>query len=332
MLSLSEIKSIINEDNTNLGGLSTSNNINKWSFYKPVPVNTYSRVTDFEIKSVDDGFDLPNLVGDFEDAIKLIEQDRVYFGYSTNPPYRIGDFINYDPIAEPWFNLSSVITGSTLEITPNQPQQFDLIQSFETGLQFDNYGYILYNPNITYYWNGGNIIPTSNIVSNTYTIYPCLSNAEFQNHLYNPSTSSHLRFLLLESNKNTVQVVNTQPSVFDNIVVTVIWNSGGYNLGECAFRGSVQITSDRSLYLRILNNNDETAESQMYYQQVNNVTLYDSDMQFTNWTSSREFARIDIRLECQGQTEDIFVFVDDPSELPISKTFVYNGSYYEEES
>lgn len=330
MPSVSEIKNLLNESTLDLGSLCKSRNINKWSFYKPVPVDTYSRVTDSEIYSVDCGFNLPDFVGNFDDILKMIELDRTEFGYFTNPPYRLGDFINYNKVAEPWFNLSSVVTGQTLEITLNQPQYLDTIKNFYTAQQFDASGYILYNPSITYYINERDVVSTTNILSNTYTIYPCLSNAGSEPHLYNQSTASQLRFLLLESNKNTVEIINTQPSVFDNVVVRVIWNSGGYVLGNCSFRGEIQITTDRTINLTIRNNNEETAESQMYNREVNNVTLTHDNLEFTDWTTSSDFARLTITLDCEGYTAEILVFVDETTELPISKTFVYNGGRYEE--
>lgn len=110
--SIYDIKDTLGESSYSLQGLCTSNNINKWSFYKPINSNKIDTLSNNDFYDVNDGFIL---------SIYSSPQQMVYALQNANntnlwayddrdAPYRLLDFEGYNHYAESMFNLE--FTGS----------------------------------------------------------------------------------------------------------------------------------------------------------------------------------------------------------------------------
>ena len=88
-----------------VGTLCSSSLINKWSKYKPVRYNTTSPITDSQIKEVNYGFDIANMVK--TDAVSAASINWNYLKPlgGANSPYRLGDFRSYEHTATHVYDL-----------------------------------------------------------------------------------------------------------------------------------------------------------------------------------------------------------------------------------
>lgn len=117
-LRISDIADYIDESSNDLGTLSRSNHINKWSFRKPVNHSSLVALNDIQLYSINDGF---NLIyhDNVSDMLSNINNDWSYS--ERNAPFRMSDFYNYDKDATEWFQLTFVNNsfgrvGETLRI------------------------------------------------------------------------------------------------------------------------------------------------------------------------------------------------------------------------
>lgn len=105
MISITNIQNITGETAKDIGTLCQSNNINKWSFYKPVNHSKLSRLTDEDIKSANDGFNL-HTWSTWYQCLNNRSYDWTYVDRTA--PFRMGDFIEYNPYSQPWFQMECI--------------------------------------------------------------------------------------------------------------------------------------------------------------------------------------------------------------------------------
>lgn len=106
MISISDIQNKIEEAAKDIGTLSKSSNINKWSFYKPVNHSKLSRLNDSDFSSANDGFNL-HTWSTWYQCLNNRSYDWTYVDRTA--PYRMGDFIGYNHNNRtPWFQMECV--------------------------------------------------------------------------------------------------------------------------------------------------------------------------------------------------------------------------------
>ena len=106
MISISDIQNKIEEAAKDIGTLSKSSNINKWSFYKPVNHSKLSRLNDSDFSSANDGFNL-HTWSTWYQCLNNRSYDWTYIDRTA--PYRMGDFIGYNHNNRtPWFQMECV--------------------------------------------------------------------------------------------------------------------------------------------------------------------------------------------------------------------------------
>lgn len=111
MISVTDISKLLNEKTVYIDSLSQSNNINKWSFYKPVNNTKLSRLNDSDFYSANDGFNL-HAWSTWYDCLNNRNYDWKY--KDRTAPFRLGDFIGYNHNnRNPWFQMDCA-QGSTV--------------------------------------------------------------------------------------------------------------------------------------------------------------------------------------------------------------------------
>lgn len=116
MISISDIQNKIGETAKDIGTLCQSNNINKWSFYKPVNHSKLSRLNDSDFSSANDGFNL-HTWSTWYQCLNNRSYDWTYIDRTA--PYRMGDFIGYNHNNRtPWFQMECA-QGSTVYADSN---------------------------------------------------------------------------------------------------------------------------------------------------------------------------------------------------------------------
>ena len=105
MNKISEVRQALGENSNSLSILSTSNNVNKWSFHKPIQYRKATALTDEEINSKNCGF--YNFV--FNMPFDLIHNIGEVWKYEKPSSYfRLSDFKYYDHNAERWYILEEL--------------------------------------------------------------------------------------------------------------------------------------------------------------------------------------------------------------------------------
>ena len=105
MNKISEVRQALGENSNSLSILSTSNNVNKWSFHKPIQYRKATALTDEEINSKNCGF--YNFV--FNTPFDLIHNVGEVWKYEKPSSYfRLSDFRNYNHNAERWYILEEL--------------------------------------------------------------------------------------------------------------------------------------------------------------------------------------------------------------------------------
>lgn len=150
----SDVKTVISEKTYNVGGLCTSNNINRWALHKPVSYPTNAKITIDQIKSVHCGLtprQITGVIGGFVDnggadyteiSVEDITNQCLPWSYAkptggASSPYRLGDFDDYNHSALPcdkgWkdvtFNLTKLeeIVDTDITFTAGTyPEEFVL--------------------------------------------------------------------------------------------------------------------------------------------------------------------------------------------------------------
>lgn len=126
MIGISNISQTLGEDSYDLGTLCRSDNINKWSFRKPVNLNKLAPLTNQDFYSVNSGFNLYS----YNSPQQLLYEAQnpqlsTLWDYSPRTaPFRLGDFFEYDHYADPMFTLEWVSdsygpVGTSLRFSSN---------------------------------------------------------------------------------------------------------------------------------------------------------------------------------------------------------------------
>ena len=98
MTSIKNIRNILTEITWSLGLLCKSNNINKWSFRKPVNSDKLTKLTDSELYNINDGFNLYTFNTPQAMLYELQHENvsRIWKYEERTEPYRLGDFEGYN--------------------------------------------------------------------------------------------------------------------------------------------------------------------------------------------------------------------------------------------
>ena len=185
MNKISEVRQALGENSNSLSILSTSNNVNKWSFYKPIQFNKTTALTDEEINSKNCGF--YNFV--FNTPFDLIHNIGEVWKYEKPSSYfRLSDFKYYNHNAERWYILQELNNNNNfvrLDLTTD----ISLFTSFQELKNQDlDFGFLISTTldNTTtsgYYYKQCNIldldgnyhIDASNLPIGTYQVIPVLT-------------------------------------------------------------------------------------------------------------------------------------------------------------
>ena len=185
MNKISEVRQALGENSNSLSILSTSNNVNKWSFYKPIQFNKSTALTDEEINSKNCGF--YNFV--FNTPFDLIHNIGEVWKYEKPSSYfRLSDFRNYNHNAERWYILQELNNNNNyfrLDLSTD----ISLFTSFQELKNQDlDFGFLISTTldNTTtsgYYYKQCNIldldgnyhIDASNLPIGTYQVIPVLT-------------------------------------------------------------------------------------------------------------------------------------------------------------
>ena len=185
MNKISEVRQALGENSNSLSILSTSDNVNEWSFYKPIQFNKTTALTDEEINSKNCGF--YNFV--FNTPFDLIHNIGEVWKYEKPSSYfRLSDFKYYNHNAERWYILEELNNNNNfvrLDLTTD----ISLFTSFQELKNQDlDFGFListtLDNTTVSgYYYKQCNIldldgnyhIDASNIPIGTYQVIPVLT-------------------------------------------------------------------------------------------------------------------------------------------------------------
>lgn len=185
MNKISEVRQALGENSNSLSILSTSNNVNKWSFYKPIQFNKSTALTDEEINSKNCGF--YNFV--FNTPFDLIHNIGEVWKYEKPSSYfRLSDFKYYNHNAERWYILEELNNNNNF-VRLNLTTDISLFTSFQELKNQDlDFGFListtLDNTTVSgYYYKQCNIldldgnyhIDTSNLPIGTYQVIPVLT-------------------------------------------------------------------------------------------------------------------------------------------------------------
>ena len=188
MNKISEVRQALGENSNSLSILSTSNNVNKWSFHKPIQFNKTTALTDEEINSKNCGF--YNFV--FNTPFDLIHNIGEVWKYEKPSSYfRLSDFKYYDHNAERWYILEELNNNNNyfrLDLSTD----ISLFTSFQELKNQDlDFGFLISTTldNTTtsgYYYKQCNILDldgkyhldASNLPIGTYQVIPVLKSAD----------------------------------------------------------------------------------------------------------------------------------------------------------
>lgn len=187
MNKISEVRQALGENSNSLSILSTSNNVNKWSFHKPIQFNKTTALTDEEINSKNCGF--YNFV--FNTPFDLIHNIGEVWKYEKPSSYfRLSDFKYYDHNAERWYILEGFNNNNFIRI--DLSTDISLFTSFQELKNQDlDFGFLISTTldNTTtygYYYKQCNIqdldghyhLDASNLPIGTYQVIPVLKSAD----------------------------------------------------------------------------------------------------------------------------------------------------------
>lgn len=115
MIKLTDISKLLNEETLYIDELCKSDSINKWSFHKPINSPKLKGLYDADFYSVNDGFNLHS----WSTWYQCLNNRTYDWEYKDRTaPYRLGDFIEYNQYATPWFQMDCA-QGSTVYADSN---------------------------------------------------------------------------------------------------------------------------------------------------------------------------------------------------------------------
>lgn len=187
MNKISEVRQALGENSNSLSILSTSDNVNKWSFHKPIQYRKATALTNEEINSKNCGF--YNFV--FNTPFDLIHNIREVWKYEKPSSYfRLSDFRNYNHNAERWYILEGFNNNNFIRI--DLSTDISLFTSFQELKNQDlDFGFLISTKldNTTtsgYYYKQCNIqdldghyhLDASTLPIGTYQVIPVLKSAD----------------------------------------------------------------------------------------------------------------------------------------------------------
>lgn len=187
MNKISEVRQALGENSNSLSILSTSNNVNKWSFHKPIQFKKATALTDEEINSKNCGF--YNFV--FNTPFDLIHNIGEVWKYEKPSSYfRLSDFKHYNHNAERWYILEGFNNDNFIRI--DLSTDISLFTSFQELKKQDlDFGFLISTTldNTTtsgYYYKQCNTqdldghyhLDASNLPIGTYQVIPVLKSAD----------------------------------------------------------------------------------------------------------------------------------------------------------
>ena len=108
-ITISMVRNALGEHTNDLGSLCTSNKINKYSFYKPITSNKLI-LTDVDFYATNDGFSAQSY-NNAIDCWNACVNGNTWVYNPVDPPYRLGDWRNYEHNAGPWLTFSFMDTS-----------------------------------------------------------------------------------------------------------------------------------------------------------------------------------------------------------------------------
>lgn len=233
MISISQVKNILNASTNKLSELCTYNAINKWSFKKPLDINK-NKIDDADIYKADCGFDLNSIT---TTKIAEVINNASKFTWAYKRPtccYRLGDFDGYNHNELQWFscefnNGTTSITQSTAyNITISFNGDMSRITQLSTFKTLD-FCLLLWGADTKLYkcatmedmQDLSKVSITANVLyPGVYSIVPVLTNATtaLPNTFVNVDNTTLITFYQLEA--NTLRAVITAPPAPQHIVIT----------------------------------------------------------------------------------------------------------------
>lgn len=314
MINVTDISKLLNEETLYIDRLCKSSNINKWSFYKPVNSDSLSGLDSSGFYNLNDGFDVSSWKASTTIGIKNLIDSSVEWEYiDRQPPYRLGDFRNYDPSALRWFDIQAsgitageVDDGQSFTLTWKNGQSYvPEIGRFKDS-SVDSFGYAIwhsgnyYPANTTLYYNMGfireypnagqwyqynsNIIPVDGIATDqVWYISPCFAYTNrngVPNRLYSydDARTRGFTFLVPESNSIQFKVTSAAYRLFQNMEIHVYWYVGSISGNWKSFSGAVWIRNRNqeqvNAHLYIYNDNTDLSDPD----NTLDTTMYDADV------------------------------------------------------
>lgn len=108
-ITISLVRNTIGENTNDLGSLNTSPKINPNSFYKPITSNKLI-LTDADFYATNDGFSAQSY-NNAIDCWNACVNGNTWVYNPVDPPYRLGDWRNYEHNAGPWLTFSFMDTS-----------------------------------------------------------------------------------------------------------------------------------------------------------------------------------------------------------------------------
>lgn len=233
MISISQVKKILNASTNKLSELCTHNAINKWSFKKPLNINK-NKIDDIDIYQADCGFDFDSIT---TTKIAEVINNAGRFTWAYMRPkncYRLGDFDGYNHNELPWFscefqNGTTTITQSTAyNLTISFTGDMSKITQLSTFKTLD-FCLLLWGSETKLYKCASmedmqdltKVSITANLLyPGSYSIMPLLTNATttLNNTFVNIDNTALNTYYQLEC--NTLKAVITTPPAPQRIVIT----------------------------------------------------------------------------------------------------------------
>lgn len=233
MITISQVKKILNANTTKLSELCTHESINKWSYKKPLDINK-NKIDDADIYKADCGFDFNNIT---TTKIAEVINNAGKFTWVYKRPkncYRLGDFDGYNHSEAPWFqcefqNGTTSITQSTAyNLTISFTGDMSRITQLSTFKTLD-FCLLLWGAETKLYkcttmvdmMDLTKVRITANVLyPGSYSIVPVLTNATtaLNNTFVNIDNTTLITFYQLEA--NTLRANLTAPPQPQRIVIT----------------------------------------------------------------------------------------------------------------
>lgn len=251
-LSNFDVAKALGENTLDIGSLCTSESINKWSFHKPMVVDTPQELTLTQKNNVDDGFtNLSELYceypADYTEKWNNRALEWIYAPPAIGDWFRLTDFIGYNHTSKkPQITLENTIPEDERVVQTIKVTISCGLLPFLSGFTSQSLGIAVFNniasgsfmgiKSVNYNNNGESVTATFSpetdfgmTKASWFFAVPCMG--------YNQS------FLPLNSAYAYVWAEPVLYRTFKNIIGTAIWERGGYfpDTDRCIFTGDFAI-------------------------------------------------------------------------------------------